>query len=125
MTLGPYHINQPPDFLIRSNEEKDVIMRVITVAEGMESPWHTHPGPSFVIVSQGEVKLTRFAKVRGHHQCVEQFFGPGEGFVEVADEVHKASNVGEGDVVLHITRLNIPVGAPDTDTSPNLDPPDC
>jgi hypothetical protein len=117
-TLGPFRVNQPPDFMIHSRNEKDVAMTKITISEGGHSGWHTHPGLTIVIVTEGKVKLTRFTEKDG---CIAQEFGPGlpqQGFFEVANEVHIAENVGTGDAVLQAIRLNFPVGEPITDSSP-------
>jgi hypothetical protein len=118
ITLGPFRINQSPDFMIQSTNEKDVAMTKTTLAEGGHSGWHTHPGLTIVIVTEGKVRLTRFTEEDG---CIAQVFGPDEleqGFVEVANEVHIAENVGEGPAVLQAIRLNFPVGGDIIGSSP-------
>jgi hypothetical protein len=122
MTIGPFLVTQPPDFMIYSGK-KDVAMTKITIDEGGHSGWHTHPGLTIVIVEQGRLELTRFTE---EDSCIAQVFGPDEpeqGFVEVANEVHIAKNVGEGPAVLQAIRLNFPVGGDITDSSP--EEPDC
>jgi hypothetical protein len=99
--LDPYSIHQLPDFMIHSKARTDVF----AVGAG---PWHTHPGPSFIYVIEGEIKVERFTKKDG---CTETpVFVPGNAYFEVADEVHRAVVVSAEPAVLMVTRSNIPVG---------------
>jgi quercetin dioxygenase-like cupin family protein len=105
--LDPYRIQQLPDFMIHSNARTDIVMQRSVFAPGAGA-WHTHPGPSFVYVIEGEIKLERFTKKDG---CTETpVFGPGKAYSEVADEVHRAVVVSSEAAVLLVTRFNIPVG---------------
>lgn len=109
--LDPYRILQMPDFMIQSKDTKDIVIQrsVFPVGPG---PWHTHPGPSFVYVIQGEIKVERFNAKDG---CTETpVFGPNKAYFEVADEVHRAVVVSPEPAVLMVTRFNIPVGQPFT-----------
>jgi quercetin dioxygenase-like cupin family protein len=109
--LDPYKIQQLPDFMIHSNARKDIVFQRLVFAPGA-GPWHTHPGPSFVYVIEGEIKLDRFTKKDG---CTETpVSGPGDGYFEVADQVHRAVVVSSQSAVLLVTRFNIPVGQPFT-----------
>jgi quercetin dioxygenase-like cupin family protein len=117
-TLDPFRINQSPDFLIQSKNEKEVSIEKVTISPGGYTGWHTHPGPILAIVTEGQIKHTRFTEKEG---CIERMFGPGEAeqaFVEVPNQVHMARNEGDVDAVLYITRFNIPVGGEITDSSP-------
>jgi quercetin dioxygenase-like cupin family protein len=117
-TLNPFRINQPPDFLIDSESEKEVAIQKVTISPGGHTGWHTHPGPILAIVTEGQIKHTRFTEKEG---CIEHMFGPGDAeqaFVEVPNQVHMARNEGDVDAVLYITRFNIPVGGEITDSSP-------
>jgi quercetin dioxygenase-like cupin family protein len=117
-TLNPFHINQPPDFMIQSESETEVAIQKVTISPGGHTGWHTHPGPILAIVTEGQIKHTRFTE-KG--SCIERVFGPGESeqaFVEVPNQVHMARNKGEVDAVLYIARLNIPVGGKITGSSP-------
>jgi hypothetical protein len=117
-TLAPFHINQPPDFLIQSKSEKEVAIQKVTISPGGYTGWHTHPGPILAIVTEGQMKHTHFTEKDG---CIERVFGPGEAeqaFVEVPNQVHMARNEGDVDAVLYITRFNIPIGEADTDSGP-------
>jgi quercetin dioxygenase-like cupin family protein len=105
--LDPYRIHQLPDFLMHSKERTDIVIQRSVFAPGA-GPWHTHPGPSFVYVIEGEIKLERFTRKDG---CTESpVFTPGKAYFEVADEVHRAVVVSAVPAVLLVTRFNIPVG---------------
>jgi quercetin dioxygenase-like cupin family protein len=118
-TLGPFRIVPVTESDPFSGDTIDVTMHKVTMDVGGNAGWHIHPGPTFGIITQGEVEFTRLTK----GGCVEQVFGPREGFVEPANEVHIARNVGEELLVIYLTRLNIPVGGETTDSSP--EEPDC
>jgi quercetin dioxygenase-like cupin family protein len=117
-TLDPFRINQPPDFSIHSESEKDVTIEKVTIPTGGHSGWHSHSGPSFAIVTEGQIKYTFFTEKGG---CVKRVFGPDEpeqALVEPPNQVHLARNEGDIDAVVYVTRFNIPVGGEITDSSP-------
>jgi len=84
-----------------------VIQRsVFTAGAG---PWHSHPGPSFVYVIEGQIKLDR---VVGRGECEESPVSvPGQAYFEPGNQVHRAVVVSEESAVLMVVRFNIPVGA--------------
>jgi quercetin dioxygenase-like cupin family protein len=109
--LDPYGIHQLPDFNMRSRATKDIVIQrsVFNPGPGM---WHTHPGPSFIYVISGQIKLERVNK-RG--RCTETpVSGPGQAYFEIADQVHRAVVVSAEPAVVLVTRFNIPVGQPFT-----------
>ena len=117
-TVDPFRISQPPDFLIHSKSEKDVTIEKVTIPRGGHTGWHSHRGPAFTIVTEGQIKYTSFTEEEG---CVERVFGPGEpeqALFEPPNQVHLARNEGDVDAVLYITRFNIPVEGEITDSSP-------
>jgi quercetin dioxygenase-like cupin family protein len=118
-TLGPFRIVLESETDPLSADTADVTMHKVTMDVDGNSGWHIHPGLTFGIVRQGQVEFTRLTK----DGCVTQAFGPGEGFVEPANEVHIARNTGDEPLVIYLTRLNIPVGGASTDSSPAE--PDC
>jgi quercetin dioxygenase-like cupin family protein len=110
-TLDPFRIIQQPEFMIQSKERSDIVIQQSVFAPGA-GMWHTHPGPSFVYVVDGQIKLEKFTKGNG---CTETpVFGPGQAYFEIADEVHRAVVVSATDAVVLVTRFNIPVGQPIT-----------
>jgi len=113
-TLGPYRIQQLPDFAMQSNAAKDIVIQQLVFAPG-PGMWHTHPGPSFVYVLQGAIKLERVTE----DGCrVTPVFTPGQAYFEVGNQVHRAVVVSSDDAVLLVTRFNIPVGSPITIPAP-------
>ena len=102
---------QQGDFAIRSEATKDIVIQQSLFAPGAGA-WHTHPGPSFIYVLQGELKLERFNRKAG---CTETpVYGPGNAYFEEADQVHRAVVTSVDTAVVLVTRFNIPVGAPFT-----------
>lgn len=116
--LDPYFINQAPDVMLRSRVPSDFAVQRLVTAPG-EGAWHTHPGPSFAIVEQGQVVITRYSRKGG---CVDTVYGPGDTYYEVADEVHRATVVGPDHAVEYKVRFNTPVGQPFGNP---VDAPDC
>jgi quercetin dioxygenase-like cupin family protein len=109
--LDPFRLQQLPDFLMRSDARTDIVVQSLTFAPGA-GPWHTHPGPSFVYVIEGEIKVER---VLEPHVCrPSAVFTPGSAYFEVGNQVHRAVVVSDIPAVLLVTRFNIPVGAPIT-----------
>lgn len=108
-SLEPYRIHQLPDFLMHSTARKDIVIQRSIFNPGA-GPWHTHPGPSFIYVIEGEIKLERHNAKQG---CFETpVYRAGEAYSEIADEVHRAVVLSATPAVLLVTRFNIPVGAP-------------
>jgi quercetin dioxygenase-like cupin family protein len=109
--LDPFSIQQLPDFMIHSKATKDIVIQRAVFAPGA-GPWHTHPGPSFIYVIEGEIKVERFDKKDG---CTESpVHVPGAAYFEVANQVHRAVVVSAEPAVLMVTRFNVPVGQPFT-----------
>ncbi|HEX6307153.1 MAG TPA: cupin domain-containing protein [Longimicrobiales bacterium] len=105
--LDAFFINQPSEMMIRSNARTDFVMQRLVTAPG-PGGWHTHPGPSFGIVEEGQVMITRYTK-KG---CVSTTYGPGDAYFEVAGEVHRATVVGDVTAVEYKARFYTPVGGP-------------
>jgi quercetin dioxygenase-like cupin family protein len=115
-TLPPFRINQQPEFMVQSKERSDIVIQQALFAPGA-GMWHTHPGPSFIYVVEGQIKLEKYTK----EGCRETpVYGPGQAYFEVADEVHRAVVLSTTDAVVLVTRFNIPVGKPFT--IPAVDP---
>ena len=115
--LDPYRIHQLPDFMIHSSVRADLVIQRLVLPPG-SVPWHTHPGPSLVIVEQGHITLSQYAPKTG---CIESpVLGPGQTFYRAGNEVHRLTVVGAGDAVLYVARFNIPVGG--AITNPADDP---
>jgi len=104
-TLERYHFDSN-DFKIFQKDREDIVMRELTIAPGGNGGWHSHPGPSYVIVTQGTVSLYH----GDDPTCTAQRFGPGEGFVEGPGDVHIPRNEGTTVATLLVVFLDVPVG---------------
>ena len=116
-TLDPYRLHQLPDFMIHSNTRTDIVLQRLVFQPGAGA-WHTHPGPSFVYVIEGEIRLDRYTDKEGCSQTPVSVAGAA--YYEVADQVHRAVVVSAQPAVLLVTRFNIPVGG--AITVPAADP---
>ena len=116
--LDPFFINQPSELMMRANDRRDFAIQRLVTQPGAGA-WHIHPGPSFAIVDQGEVMITRYSKKDG---CVSTIYRPGDTYFEVAGEVHRATVVGTAIAVEYKARFYTPVGDPFSTTVPA---PDC
>ena len=105
--LEGFHINRPPDFVIESRVPKYIVIQRSVFAPG-PGGWHTHPGPTFVVVTQGLIKLTRYTGNRGCEDTAVH--GPGQAYFETGSDVHRATVLSAESAVLLLFRLNIPVG---------------
>ncbi len=110
-SLEPYRIQQLPDFMMHSKDRKDIVIQRSVFNPGA-GPWHTHPGPSFIYVLEGEIKLERHNAKQG---CFETpVYTVGQAYSEVAEEVHRAVVLSATPAVVLVTRFNIPLGSPVT-----------
>jgi quercetin dioxygenase-like cupin family protein len=115
--IEPFFINQAPEFMFRSKVPADLVIQRLVAPGGPPLAWHTHPGPAFALVEQGQVMLTRVTK----DGCTTAVYGPGDTYYEVADQVHRVTYLGTENVEYKV-RFNIPVGAA---LSTPADEPDC
>jgi quercetin dioxygenase-like cupin family protein len=106
--LTPFKIVQGKEFSIQSNATSDIVMQQSLFAPG-PSPWHYHPGPSFIYVLQGQIQLER--NIEKNICRKSKVFNPGEAYFEVGNQVHRAIVVSADTAVVLVTRFNIPVGA--------------
>lgn len=83
----------------------------ITVQPGARFPWHTHPGPIFVNVAQGElVYIPASDCAERHYQAGTVFVDPGRG------NAHTAYNASEEVTILIATFFEVPEEGPLTIT---------
>jgi quercetin dioxygenase-like cupin family protein len=78
----------------------------ITVQPGARFPWHTHPGPVLVAVTQGDLVYVY------SDDCVERTYPAGTGLVDPGNNVHYAFNPTGGETVLIATFLGVPAEGP-------------
>jgi quercetin dioxygenase-like cupin family protein len=84
------------------------------VAPGGHFGWHSHPGPSLVIVKSGTSTLYD----GDDPTCTPQVYPAGSAYVDSGDHTHIARNEGSTELVLIVVRV-MPQGA-----APRIDQPD-
>ena len=75
----------------------DMVFQVLTSQPGGHTGWHTHPGPTFVALAQGEGTMYR----GGGTGCTPTKYAVGSGFLQHPTEVHNMRNEGTTPLVLH------------------------
>jgi quercetin dioxygenase-like cupin family protein len=73
----------------------DTAYQQLTIPPGGYTGWHTHPGPTFVAVAQGEGTL--YHAMSG---CPATKYATGAGFMQPPTEVHNMRNEGSTPLVL-------------------------
>src|SRR5215218_6765812 len=68
--------------------------------------WHSHPGPSIVVVKSGALTLYH----GDDPTCTPNLVPAGSGFVDDGGDVHVVRNEGSVDAVVYVTSL-VPQGA--------------
>jgi quercetin dioxygenase-like cupin family protein len=76
------------------------------IAPGGTFGWHSHPGPSIVVVRSGALTLYR----GDDPTCTPQVIPAGSGFVDDGGDVHVVRNEGSVETVVYVTSL-VPEGA--------------
>jgi quercetin dioxygenase-like cupin family protein len=108
-----------PQTLDIKDPSRTVVAR-ITVQPGAEFPWHTHPGPIIVNVSEGKLIYVQ-AK-----DCIKRPYKEGTAFVDPGrGNVHTAYNGYHGETVLIATFFEVPASGPLTITEGIHAPADC
>ncbi|MEY2484143.1 MAG: hypothetical protein QOK24_2671 [Verrucomicrobiota bacterium] len=103
-TLDPININVKTDDWKAKLETKgasDVIVVENTVSPGGHFGWHSHPGPSLVIVKSGTSTLYD----GDDPTCAPHVYPAGSAYVDSGDHTHIARNEGSTDLVLIVARL--------------------
>ncbi len=85
-----------------------VVTARLVVQPDAAFPWHTHPGPVIVTVTQGDLVYQQAS------DCVERVYGTQEAFVDPGPKVHTAWNPGEEETVLVATFFGVAVNADGT-----------
>jgi quercetin dioxygenase-like cupin family protein len=92
---------------IKTNGPTDVHMLQNTIAPGGTFGWHSHPGPSLVIVKSG----TATFYMADDPACAPQVVPAGSGFVDNGQDTHVVRNEGSVDLVTEVVSL-VPAGFP-------------
>lgn len=91
---------------IDTKGESDLHVLENRIAPGGTFGWHSHPGPSLVIIKTGALTLYR----GDDPDCTPQVFEAGSGFVDEGGDVHLVRNEGSIETVVYVTSL-VPRGA--------------
>ena len=91
---------------INTKGESDLHVLENRIAPGGSFGWHSHPGPSLVIVKTGALTLYR----GDDPDCTPQVVAAGSGFVDEGGDVHLVRNEGSIETVVYVTSL-VPRGA--------------
>jgi quercetin dioxygenase-like cupin family protein len=104
---------------LQATESTDVVMVQTTVQPHSSTGWHTHAGPSMVVVASGAVRLIEPGNGDDWDgsDCTEETFSAGASFAHPSD-THDVANDGAEPAVVYVTYF-VPAGA-----SPALVPVD-
>jgi quercetin dioxygenase-like cupin family protein len=91
---------------INTNGSSDVEVLEVKIAPGGTFGWHSHPGPSLVIVKSG----TATFYMADDPSCTPHVVPAGSGFVDNGGDVHTVRNEGSVELVNIVSSL-IPAGA--------------
>ena len=94
----------PGDFKAESKSATDIVVRQHVYAVGPSTGWHTHPGPVFITVVEGEVTFYE----RDDPTCTGKVVKAGEGYVDTG-EGHIGRNES-GQPARDVTVIIAPVG---------------
>jgi quercetin dioxygenase-like cupin family protein len=91
---------------LKTKGTSDLEVVEVEIAPGGSSGWHSHPGPSMVIVKSGTATFF----LGDDPTCTPHTVQAGQSFVEGGGEVHHAPNEGNVELVNIVTSL-VPAGA--------------
>jgi len=115
--LEPVNLNvKTGDWMARLRTKGETSVTVVEnrVAPGGSFGWHSHPGPSLIIVKSGTITFYR----GDDPTCAPEVYEAGEALVDPGNDVHIGRNEGAEEVVVIVTRF-LPTGA-----APRIDEPD-
>jgi quercetin dioxygenase-like cupin family protein len=90
---------------IKTNRSSDLYVLQNTIPPGKTFGWHSHPGPSLVIVKSGTASFYLAADPT----CRPHVVPAGSGFVDQGHDVHVVRNEGRVDLVTVVVSL-VPAG---------------
>lgn len=86
---------------IDTKGESDLYVLENRIVPGGSFGWHSHPGPSLVIIKTGALTVYR----GDDPDCTPHVFAQGSGFVDNGGDVHLVRNEGSIDTVVIVTSL--------------------
>lgn len=91
---------------LRTRGTSDVYVVRNTITPGGESGWHTHPGPSLITVTAGEITI-----YANDGLCQPTVYGPNDGAIDLGSgHLHNIKNEGGINAVTVVTQI-VPAGA--------------
>jgi len=94
------------DLILRTKDQSDVYVVRNTIAPGGQSGWHTHPGPSLITVTAGEITV-----YESDGLCQPRVYGVGDGALDLGSgHLHLIKNEGATNAVTVVVQI-IPTGA--------------
>lgn len=91
--------------VIKTADPSNVVTTRVTVQPGAQIPWHTHHGPVFVTIAQGELTYV------SSDGCSSRLYPTGTAFVDPGHgHVHTAYNSGNAVTVFVATFFETPPG---------------
>ena len=95
--------------VVSTDDPSRTVVARFTLQPGAQFPWHTHLGPVFVNVVQGELVYVE-AEAEG---CVERAYPAGTAFVDLGHgHVHSAFNGTSGETIFVATFFEAPESGP-------------
>ena len=91
---------------INTKGESDVWMLENRIAPGGSFGWHSHPGPSIVIVKTGALTVYH----ADDPTCTPEVVAAGSGFVDDGGDTHLVRNEGTVETVVYVMSI-VPRGA--------------
>jgi len=91
--------------VIKTADPSNVVTTRVTVQPGAQIPWHTHSGPVFVTIAQGELTYV------SSEGCTSKRYPTGTAFIDPGHgHVHTALNSGRIETVFFAMFLEAPSG---------------
>jgi hypothetical protein len=109
-TYAPFHIKTGPhsliDFDAKAKSDLDVVVRTHDYAANGSTGWHTHPGPVFITVLQGQITFYEY----DDQNCTPTIVSAGHGYVDTG---HGHIGINEtGQPAKDVSVILAPVGLP-------------
>lgn len=88
-----------------ANRAADTVIQQITIAPSRRTPWHTHPGPAVVVVTEGTLTIYD----GDDPTCTGRSYGEGRVFVDLGQgHVHVAVNREGVPASVYVTYFDVP-----------------
>lgn len=94
------------DVKIDTKDDSDIYVVRNSIAIGGQSGWHSHPGPSLITVTLGEITVYE----SDDPLCQPKIYRAGEGFVDSGDHAHLLKNES-GAAAETVATQFLPVGS--------------